>query len=151
LGLGYNEAFFSLSLVGPILSYINDDVSPVPYYIWISTAWTMTSAVSVTVAGRMMDIFGRRYLMIRENLICVIGCTVAATAKTVGVVICGTTILALGCGPQLQATAYIAEFVPKKLRPVVTGVVAFSLFVPSVFGTPIGRDLHPGILSCHSY
>jgi predicted MFS family arabinose efflux permease len=78
--------------------------------------------------------------MIRENLICVIGCTVAATAKTVGGVICGTTILALGCGPQLQATACIAKFVPKKLRPVVTGVVAFSLFVSSVFGTPIGRD-----------
>jgi hypothetical protein len=78
--------------------------------------------------------------MIRENLICVIGCTVAATAKTVDGVICGTTILALGCGPQLQATACIAKFVPKKLRPVVTGVVAFSLFVSSVFGTPIGRD-----------
>jgi MFS family permease len=140
LCLGYNGAFFSLSLVGPILSYINNDIGPVPYYIWITTAWTMTNAVSVTVAGRTMDIFGRRYLMIGGNLICVIGCIVAATAKTVGVVICGTTILALGCGPQLQATACIAELVPKKLRPVVTGVVAFSLFVPSVFGTPIGRD-----------
>lgn len=98
----------------------------------------MTAAISVTVSGRMMDIFGRRHPMIAGNALCVIGCIVAGTAKTVGVVICGTTILALGCGPQLQATACIAELVPKKLRPVVTGVVAFSLFIPSVFGTPIG-------------
>ncbi|KAI9743989.1 MAG: hypothetical protein M1818_002723 [Claussenomyces sp. TS43310] len=141
LMLGYNGSFFSLSLVGPIISIINKEVGPEPYYAWMSIAWSMACAIMVTVAGRLMDIFGRRYLMILGNAICVIGCIVAGTAHSVGVIICGLAILGAGTGFQLQATAAIAELVPKRLRPIVTGIVAFSLFVPGVFGTPIAYRL----------
>jgi len=141
LMVGYNGAGFSLSLVGPIIGTINKDLGSKPYYAWIAIAWNIANAISVTVSGRLMDIFGRRYLMIFGNLLGVVACIVAGTADSVGVVICGVTILGYATGFQLQATACIAELVPNKYRPAVTGLVAFSLLIPAVFGAPIAYHL----------
>jgi MFS family permease len=77
---------------------INNALGPVPYYIWIALAYQLGLAVAITVSGRMMDIWGRRWIMVTGNILGVIGCIVSGTARSVGVVIAGLAITGIGGG-----------------------------------------------------
>jgi MFS family permease len=63
----------TLLIPGSLLSYINADLGPDPAYTWISVSWSLCAAVMVSVAGRLGDIFGRRYFMLCGSAIAFIG------------------------------------------------------------------------------
>lgn len=63
----------TLLIPGSLLSYINADLGPDPSYTWISVSWSLCAAVMVSVAGRLGDIFGRRYFMLCGSAIAFIG------------------------------------------------------------------------------
>lgn len=135
--MGYEAAAFLLVLVSPIMTYINNDLGPVSYYAWIAISWSMANGICITVAGRMMDIWGRRWPMILGNLLGLIGTIIGATANNVGTVIAGVAIGGVGAGLQQQATACLAELVPRRYRPMSSALVSAALII-SLFGTPIG-------------
>jgi MFS family permease len=122
---------------------INDALGPVPYYIWIALAYQLGLAVAITVSGRMMDIWGRRWIMVTGNILGVVGCIVSGTAHSVGVVIAGLAITGIGGGIQQQTNACVVELIPMKWRPQICGFTAFSVLVPGFFGTPIGTSSFP--------
>jgi MFS family permease len=70
----------------------------------------------ITVSGRLMDICGRRWIMIIGNLFGVIGCIVAGAANSVGVAITGISIIGCEAGIRQQASACLAGLVLNKYR-----------------------------------
>lgn len=135
--LCYESAALDVVLVGPILKYINEDLGPRPYYPWIAIAWTITNAVLILIAGRLMDIWGRRWILLFGNLFGVIGAIVSCTAKSVGIVIFGMTLSGFAAGIQQQSNACLAELYPRRLRPMTSGITSGALLV-SMFSSPIG-------------
>lgn len=56
-----------------ILVQMGTDLGNTTNIGWIVSGWSIASSVSFGLAGRLSDIFGRRYVIILGNLLAVIG------------------------------------------------------------------------------
>jgi MFS family permease len=119
-----------ISLLGPSTSYV-----------WIISA--VYTAVSITspFAGRLGDIFGRKYILILGNLIGAIGCIVCATGQAISTLIVGSVLIGLGSSMDLLAWSAVGEIVPKKHRPVIIGFYEFAITPSALFAALIGERL----------
>jgi MFS family permease len=72
--------------------------------------------VSLTIIGRVSDIFGRRWVFIGGAACGVIGSIVCATAQNINSLIGGTVIIGLGAATQLSYYYVMGELVPMKYR-----------------------------------
>ncbi|KPI34672.1 Vacuolar basic amino acid transporter 5 [Cyphellophora attinorum] len=99
---------------------------------WLVGGWSLASAVSFCLAGSVSDLFGRRYTILSGQLICVIGCIVAATAKAMDSVVVGETLVGFGAGLVFVAYAGVAELLPNKWRHL--GLTAIELFISIPWG-----------------
>lgn len=107
----------------------------------MSTAYILPQAVVAITSGRVSDIFGRRDMMIVANVICVVGCIVWATAKSVNVFIIGSAINGTGCGIHQISYASISELVPRKRRPLALGIYQTFLACIAAISPPAGKWL----------
>ena len=60
--------------------------------------WGAAAAVGFSIAGRLSDIFGRRYVILVGQALTVVGGIVACTAKTMNQLIAGEVILGMSIG-----------------------------------------------------
>lgn len=44
-----------------------------PSYTWILNSWSLCAALVVSIAGRLGDIFGRRYFMLAGGTLAILG------------------------------------------------------------------------------
>lgn len=134
----YNASFFSLTLFAPIASYINEDLGPKPYYVWMQIVWPLAFAATITIDGRLGDLFGRRWLMIGGNILCMVASIIGGTAHSIAVVILAIGLNGMAAAIQQTASAAVGEIVPRKYRPQAASTVAGSGIIGGAFGTPIG-------------
>jgi MFS family permease len=149
--LCFNAYLFTLVIPPALLSYLNAELGPDPTYTWITTSWNLGGAIFVTIAGRLSDIFGRRYFFMSGAIILIIGSIVSATGKSIGQMIAGGAIFGMGSGflemsfgavqvsrtaPKLQPNLYLTcfqEIVPNKYRMITIGMFdAFSIIAQSM-------------------
>jgi MFS family permease len=64
----------------------------------IPSGWGAAAAVGFSIAGRLSDIFGRRYVILFGQSLTIIGGIVACTAKTMNALIAGEVILGASIG-----------------------------------------------------
>lgn len=134
----YNASFFSLTLVAPISSYINADLGPEDYYVWIGIIWPLAFSATITINGRLGDLFGRRWLMIGGNVLCVVASIIGGTANSLGVVIFAVGLNGVAGAIQQTASAATCEIVPRKYRPQASSIIAGGGLIGGGFGIPIG-------------
>lgn len=82
----------------------------------MALAYTLTSAVTLTIIGRVSDIFGRRWVFVGGAALGVIGSIIAATAQSVNTLIGATVILGIAAATQLSYFYVMGELVPMKYR-----------------------------------
>jgi len=76
LAVTYESCLFSFVLPVSVLLNINQDIGASNNIAWVATAWSLSSAVVMTVAGRCSDIFGRRNFFLLGNSLGIIGCAI---------------------------------------------------------------------------
>ncbi|KAF2660502.1 MFS general substrate transporter [Lophiostoma macrostomum CBS 122681] len=116
IGLGLMAGVASFGYAAPILGVINADIGPDPNITWVALTYTLTSAVTLTIIGRVSDIFGRRWVFVGGAALGVIGSIIAATAQSVNALIGATTILGIAAATQLSYFYVMGELVPMKYR-----------------------------------
>ncbi|KAF2439291.1 MFS general substrate transporter [Karstenula rhodostoma CBS 690.94] len=116
IGLGLCAGVAAFGYAAPILGIINADIGPDPNITWVALAYTLTSAVTLTIIGRVSDIFGRRWVFVGGAALGVIGSIIAATAQSVNTLIGATTILGIAAATQLSYFYVMGELVPMKYR-----------------------------------
>lgn len=84
--------------------------------VWVALTYTLTSAVTLTIIGRVTDIFGRRWIFVGGAGLGVIGSIICATAQSVNALIGGTTIIGIAAATQLSYYYVMGELVPMKYR-----------------------------------
>jgi sugar porter (SP) family MFS transporter len=78
---------------------------------------SLGAAAGALLAGPLTDRFGRRSLLIVDALIYAVGALLAAFTPNVGVLLFARTLIGLAIGADSAiATAYIAEYAPRKRR-----------------------------------
>lgn len=136
-----------------MLSFINADLGPDARYTWITISWNLGGAILVTVAGRLSDLFGRRYFFLTGAVIVLIGSIVGATGQSINQMIASGAIFGIGSGFLEMALGavqvrtcpthirvysvsnIIQEIVPNEYRVMTIGVFEASGVI--AFSTPI--------------
>jgi MFS family permease len=91
--LGLFAGVSGFAYAAPILTIINNDIGPDPNIVWVALVYTLTSAVCITLVGRVSDIFGRRYMFIGGAVVATIGSIVCSRASSVPMMIGGMTLI----------------------------------------------------------
>ncbi|KAI9729356.1 MAG: hypothetical protein M1834_006879 [Cirrosporium novae-zelandiae] len=111
-----NSLYIGFMLPANAFIIINEDIGPSPNYLFISTAFTLSSGVGLALVGRLGDILGRRYFLIGGQILGFVGSLICATANTINILIAGTVIIGIAAAVQLTFTFVVQELVPNRDR-----------------------------------
>ena len=84
---------FGFILATPILVQLSEELGGATIDFWIPSGWGAAAAVGFSIAGRLSDIFGRRYVILVGQLLTIIGGAVACSAQSMNQLIAGEVIL----------------------------------------------------------
>ena len=62
--LGVLLAALDQTVVGPAMFKIINDLKGLEHYAWVTTAYLLTSTVSVPIAGKLGDLYGRKWFFV---------------------------------------------------------------------------------------
>ncbi|KAF2454145.1 fungal trichothecene efflux pump [Lineolata rhizophorae] len=133
MGLSFMSAIsLGFMLPSAILVQIGTDLGDAEqgHIAWILGSWSVASSVSFSIAGKVSDVFGRRWVMIIGEILVLIGSIIAATANTTLVVVGGSTIIGFGTGIIFVSYAGISELLPNKWRGAGLGFTEFCMTIP---------------------
>lgn len=106
---------------------------------WVALVYTLTSSVTLTIIGRITDIFGRRWVFTGGTFLGIIGSVVCATAQSVNAMIGGMTIVGIAAATQLSYYYVMGELVPMKYRFVANAYIYMWQFPSSGFAPAIAN------------
>lgn len=104
---------FGFILVTPILVQLSEKLGGANIDFWIPSGWGAAAAVGFSIAGRISDIFGRRYVILTGQLLTILGGIIAGTAQSMNQLIAGEVILGASIGT--VSVAYAGKFVDHEL------------------------------------
>ena len=105
------------------------DTSQDANIVWVALTYTLTSAVCLTIIGRVTDIFGRRWIFVGGTFLGIVGSIICAVSTSVNMLIGGMTIVGVAASTQLSYYYVMGELVPMKWR-LAGNAVCYSLLVP---------------------
>lgn len=123
------------------LSIIDEIIGPSPNKTWVALAWTLLSAVSFVLIGRLSDIFGRRWFFVGSSACALIGSIIGATANYTDTLIAASAFLWLASAGQLSVNYTVGELVPIRHRFIVNGFIYLATLPTAVLGPYIARLL----------
>ena len=100
----------------------------------------MGSSVGFLLAGRLSDLYGRKWMVMATTILGLLGCILGGTAHSIAQLIVSNGCNGLAAAGQLSFGIVLGELVPNKQRgPIVTFVFLSSLPF-AVFGGVIARS-----------
>ena len=109
----------SYSFVAPLLTIINAEIGPDPNIVWVGYVYTLCLACTLTMVGRISDLFGRRWFFIGGNLLALVGALVCSRATSVPMLIGGMVIVSIATSTQIAFQFVMGELVPVGKRFLV--------------------------------
>ena len=62
-------------MIGSVVNAIATDLDmPAALTNWLLAGWALAATVPIIIVGKISDIFGRRWVMIAGNSLCLLGC-----------------------------------------------------------------------------
>ncbi|GAC67326.1 MFS transporter [Gordonia soli] len=104
---------------------------------WVITATLLAAAVTMPIAGRLGDMFGKQRILLASGVLLIIGCVVCALSSSLVPMIAGRAIQGFAMGFIPVGISLIREITPPRLT--TTGVAAMSatLGVGGAIGLPL--------------
>lgn len=118
---------FGFILVTPILVQLSSLIGGEDIEFWVPSGWGLAAALGFSIAGRLSDIFGRRYVILVGQVLTIVGGIVACTANRMTQLIAGEVILGASIGTVSVAYAGISEILPNKYRGAGLAWTEFNL------------------------
>lgn len=106
---------------------------------WVALSWTLLSAVSFTLLGRLSDIFGRRWFFAGSTGAAVIGSIIGATATHIDTLIAASVFCGFASAGQLSINYTIGELVPIRHRFAANGLIFLFTLPTSALSPYIAR------------
>lgn len=137
--LGMLLAMLDNFIVGTAMPTILADLGGVRSLSWVVTAYTLTTAVSTPIWGKLGDLYGRKIMFQLAVVGFIIGSVLASLAPSMNVLIAARAFQGLGAGGlAVGAFAVIADLVPPRERGRYQGMVAVVIAAGTIGGPLIG-------------
>ena len=140
-GLLLLEALVAIQLlvVATIMPDVSRDLGLVELYGLAFTAGSLASFAAIPIAGRAVDRFRPRNVLLPVLGLFAAGLVVSATAPTMPVVIAGQFLQGAGGGGlYAMSLGTVAKTYPDRLRPRVLALLATMWILPGLVGPPLG-------------
>jgi MFS family permease len=109
------------------------------YYAWVFIAYMLASTVTISIYGKLSDIYGRRIFYIAGMVIFLIGSALSGTSQNMTQLIIFRAIQGLGAGAMMPiAIAIIGDIFPPAERDKWQGLAASVFGVASIVGPTLG-------------
>ena len=130
------------TIVGTAIRTIGDDLHGLDQQAWVTTAYLITSTISVPIYGKLSDIFGRRPLFIFGISVFILG-SVLSTFSTSMLMLAGfRAFQGIGAGGLTAlATVLIADIISPRERGKYMGLMGAIMAVGMVGGPLLGGAL----------
>ena len=144
--LGLFTAAMDQTIVATSLPRIVADLGGIGLFPWVFTAFMVTFTVTVPIAGKLTDIYGRKPFYMGGIVILLLGSALAGSAQSMEMMIAFRVVQGLGAGLILSiAFAIIGDIFPPAERGKWNGLFSGVFAAASVAGPLIGGYLTDNI------
>ena len=70
------------TVVGTALPRIITDLGGFAHYTWVATAYIITSTVTLLIAGKLSDMYGRKWFLVGGIAVFIVGSILCGTSQT---------------------------------------------------------------------
>ncbi|KAL4241388.1 MFS transporter superfamily protein [Abortiporus biennis] len=131
-----------LTAVGTALPTITADLNGQENFVWIGSAYALSSTAFLPLSGHLADVFGRKPVMMISIVFFAIGSALAGAAQNMNMLIAARTIEGIGGGGIINLTdIIISDLVPLVDRGRYQGLLGITWAFASAIGPPIGGSL----------
>ncbi|KUJ67574.1 transporter [Streptomyces albus subsp. albus] len=126
-------------VIGTAMPTIVGDLGGMEHLSWVVTAYTLGTAVSTPLWGKLGDMFGRKGVFLSSIVLFLLGSALSGMSQTMGQLIGFRAVQGLGAGGlMVGAFAIMGELIPPRERGKYQGMMASVMAFATVGGPLIG-------------
>ncbi|WP_433603985.1 MDR family MFS transporter [Dactylosporangium sp. CA-139114] len=126
-------------VVGTAMPTIVGDLGGLAHISWVVTAYTLTTAISTPVWGKLGDLYGRKHVFLAAIALFLAGSGLAGAAHSMGQLIGFRALQGIGAGGLgAGAFALIGALVPPRERGRYQGMTASVMAIGTIGGPLLG-------------
>ncbi|MFD3581046.1 MFS transporter [Streptomyces sp. NPDC058683] len=127
------------TIVSTALPTIITELGGSGHMAWVVTAYMLAEAISTVLAGKLGDLFGRKWVFQISAIVFLAGSILAGASTSMTMLIVARAIQGIGGGGlMVTATALIADVIPLRQRGKYQGALGAVFGVSTVLGPTLG-------------
>src|SRR3954470_4915927 len=140
--LGMFLAMLDNLIVGTALPTIVGDLGGLEHLSWVVTAYTLATAASTPIWGKLGDMYGRKATFMTSIVIFLVGSALSGMAQNMGELIGFRAIQGLGAGGLMVGVmAIIGDLIPPRERGKYQGMMAAVMAIAMIGGPLVGGTI----------
>ncbi|MFM9448178.1 MDR family MFS transporter [Streptomyces acidiscabies] len=129
-------------IVGTAMPTIVGDLGGLEHLSWVVTAYTLATAASTPIWGKLGDMYGRKATFMTSIVIFLIGSALSGMAQDMGQLIAFRAVQGLGAGGLMVGVmAIIGDLVPPRERGKYQGMMAGVMALAMIGGPLVGGTI----------
>ncbi|WP_406343205.1 MDR family MFS transporter [Streptomyces sp. NBC_00648] len=129
-------------IVGTAMPTIVGDLGGMAHLSWVVTAYTLATAASTPIWGKLGDMYGRKGAFLSSIVVFLVGSALSGMAQDMGQLIGFRAIQGLGAGGLIVGVmAIIGELIPPRERGKYQGMMAGVMGIAMIGGPLVGGSI----------
>ncbi|WP_405700566.1 MFS transporter [Streptomyces sp. NBC_01383] len=129
-------------IVGTAMPTIVGDLGGLEHLSWVVTAYTLATAASTPIWGKLGDMYGRKGIFLTSIVLFLIGSVLSGMSQDMGQLIGFRAIQGLGAGGLMVGVmAIIGDLVPPRERGKYQGLMAGVMAIAMIGGPLVGGTI----------